>query len=77
VRIDQMMNLCWKWFVPASFGAFILTGVWVVWSPLPEVQSIIGIGMFALSTIVFFYFIGRVRYNLRAARAPIHLNPFL
>jgi NADH-quinone oxidoreductase subunit H len=77
VRIDQMMNLCWKWFVPASFAAFILTGVWVVWTPLPEVQSIIGIGMFALWTIVFFYFIGRVRYNLRAARAPIHLNPFL
>src|SRR5229473_7531677 len=48
VRIDQMMNLCWKWFVPASFFAFILTGVWVVWSPLPQVQFIVGVGMFAL-----------------------------
>jgi len=77
VRIDQMMNLCWKWFVPASFGAFLLTGVWVVWSPLPQIQAIIGIGMFALFVIFVFYFFGRVRYNLRAARVPIHLNPFL
>jgi NADH-quinone oxidoreductase subunit H len=30
VRIDQMMNLCWKWFVPMSFGAFMLTALWMV-----------------------------------------------
>jgi NADH-quinone oxidoreductase subunit H len=77
VRIDQMMNLCWKWFVPASFVAFILTGVWVVWTPIKEVQQIIGIGMFALWMFVVFYFFVRVRHNLRAANVPIHLNPFL
>jgi len=77
VRIDQMMNLCWKWFVPASFVAFILTGVWVVWSPLPVVQSIIGVGMFTLWMCVVVYFFVRVRYNLRSANVQIHLNPFL
>jgi NADH-quinone oxidoreductase subunit H len=77
VRIDQMMNLCWKWFVPASFAAFILTGIWVVWTPLERVQQLIGIGMFAMWMMVVFYFFARVRYNLRAADAPIHLNPFL
>ncbi len=30
VRIDQLMNLCWKWFVPLSFGAFVLTALWVL-----------------------------------------------
>ncbi len=77
VRIDQMMNLCWKWFVPASFLAFILTGVWVVWSPLPDVQRIIGMGMFSMWMAVVVYFFARVRYNLRAANVPVHLNPFL
>lgn len=77
VRIDQMMNLCWKWFVPTSFAAFILTAVWVVWSPLRQVQQIIGIGMFTLWMLVVIYFFARVRHNLRAANAPLHLNPFL
>ncbi len=30
VRIDQLMNLCWKWFVPMSFGAFVLTALWIL-----------------------------------------------
>ncbi|MCA9625386.1 MAG: NADH-quinone oxidoreductase subunit H, partial [Myxococcales bacterium] len=30
VRIDQLMNLCWKWFVPLSFLAFLLTALWVM-----------------------------------------------
>lgn len=30
VRIDQLMNLCWKWFVPLSFAAFLLTALWVL-----------------------------------------------
>jgi NADH-quinone oxidoreductase subunit H len=30
IRIDQLMSLCWKWFVPMSFGAFMLTGLWVI-----------------------------------------------
>lgn len=77
VRIDQMMNLCWKWFVPMSFGAFVLTGAWMVVSPLPEVQTIISVGLFAMWTAVFVYFCARVLHNLRAAHVQIHLNPFL
>ncbi|MBW2452872.1 MAG: NADH-quinone oxidoreductase subunit H [Deltaproteobacteria bacterium] len=30
IRIDQLMSLCWKWFVPMSFAAFMLTGLWVI-----------------------------------------------
>ena len=61
----------------ASFVAFLLTAVWVVWSPLPQIQVVIGIGMFSLWMVVVFYFLARVRYNLRAANAHMHLNPFL
>ncbi len=77
VRIDQMMNLCWKWFVPLSFGAFLLTAGWVVWNPGATVQTAIGIVMFGIFLLGVWHFATRVIYNLRATQAEIHLNPFL
>ncbi len=77
VRIDQMMNLCWKWFVPLSFAAFLLTAAWVVWSPGDRVQLAIGVVMFLVFCALVFRFFSRVLYNLRATQAEIHLNPFL
>jgi NADH-quinone oxidoreductase subunit H len=77
VRIDQMMNLCWKWFVPLSFGAFVLTAGWVVWNPGVAVQTVIGLIMFAVFLAGVVHFVSRVRYNLKATNAEIHLNPFL
>src|SRR6185503_9401633 len=40
VRIDQMMNLCWKWFVPLSFAAFMLTAGWMVLRPSAGVELV-------------------------------------
>jgi len=77
VRIDQMMNLCWKWFVPISFGAFLLTAGWVVWSPGALVQELLGVAMFLFFCGLVYHFASRVLYNLRATHAEIHLNPFL
>jgi len=77
IRIDQMMNLCWKYFVPLSFAAFLLTAVWIVLQIPPIVETIVSVAMFALGMAILIYFVARVRYNLRATRAEIHLNPFV
>ena len=86
VRIDQLMNLCWKWFVPLSFGAFMLTALWVLGtSPtagssavIPvAVQMVISIATFLVWIGLMFYFAKRVRYNVTASKIPVHLNPFL
>ena len=69
------MNLCWSLVRPDLVRGIHLLRV-VVWTPL-EMSQLIGIGMFAMWMLVVFYFFARVRYNLRAANAPIHLNPFL
>ena len=77
VRIDQMMNLCWKWLVPMSFGAFLLTAVWMVASLGRTVQLVIGVVTFATWLALMLHFIRRVQYNVRESRVPVHLNPFL
>ncbi|HZF47164.1 MAG TPA: NADH-quinone oxidoreductase subunit NuoH [Polyangiaceae bacterium] len=79
VRIDQMMNLCWKWFVPLSFGAFLLTALWMLAEPAVgrSVQLVISVVTFVTWALLVVHFIRRVQYNLRESRVAIHLNPFL
>ncbi|WP_437673659.1 NADH-quinone oxidoreductase subunit NuoH [Sorangium sp. So ce131] len=79
VRIDQMMNLCWKWFVPLSFGAFLLTALWMVVGVdvSPTVQLVISVVTFAVWAYLMIHFVRRVQYNLRQAKVALHLNPFL
>ena len=77
VRIDQMMNLCWKWFVPLSFAAFMLTAIWMVASIGKTAEVIISVATFAVWVMLMGHFFSRVRYNTRASKVPVHLNPFL
>jgi len=77
VRIDQMMNLCWKWFVPLSFGAFLMTALWMVAGVSKTVQLVISVVTFAVWGYLLIHFVRRVQYNLREAKVALHLNPFL
>ncbi|MEJ7735470.1 MAG: NADH-quinone oxidoreductase subunit NuoH [Polyangiaceae bacterium] len=77
VRIDQMMNLCWKWFVPLSFGAFILTAVWMVVGPSKGVTLAISVVTFVVWGVLMVHFVRRVQFNLREAKVALHLNPFV
>ena len=77
VRIDQMMNLCWKWFVPLSFAAFLFTALWMVARVPSTVQLVISLATFATWLLLLVHFARRVHFNLREARVPLHLNPFL
>jgi NADH-quinone oxidoreductase subunit H len=33
VRVDQLMNICWKYLVPMTIFATVLTGAWMAWLP--------------------------------------------
>ena len=77
VRIDQMMNLCWKWFVPLSFGAFLFTALWMVLPLTATLQLVISLITFGAFGYLLLHFVRRVRYNLHESRAPLHLNPFI
>jgi NADH-quinone oxidoreductase subunit H len=77
IRIDQLMNLCWKWLVPMSFAAFVLTALWLLWDPQGVVRLAISGATFALFVVLMFHFARRVAFNMRSMQAQVHLNPFI
>src|SRR6266851_6523245 len=73
VRIDQLMSLCWKYFVPIAFIDLIGTAVWVaIW---PDGNSIVPWLMVAFGAAVTALFIWRVVYYLRRSRMELYLHP--
>jgi NADH-quinone oxidoreductase subunit H len=75
-RVDQMMNLCWKFFIPISFACFVgvLGYVWLVphWA-----QLAVRFATFAVGGLVpLYYFFRKVRYN-RSRYQELNLNPLL
>lgn len=77
IRIDQLMSLCWKWLVPASFAAFVLTALWLLWEPQGVVRLAISVATFAVFVAIMVQFARRVTFALRNMQADVHLNPFI
>jgi NADH-quinone oxidoreductase subunit H len=77
IRIDQMMSLCWRWFVPGSFAALVLTAGWMLWNPNATVRTVIAVATFGAFALLAAHFVRRVVYNFRAMQANLHVNPFI
>jgi NADH-quinone oxidoreductase subunit H len=65
IRVDQMMQLCWKYLVPAGFASMLFTLLWqmvVAWAPL--VERVTAIVVFAAFLYATWRFLKQTRDNV-------------
>jgi NADH-quinone oxidoreductase subunit H len=65
IRIDQMMDLCWKYLVPGGFATMLFTLAWqilVAWSPM--VEKVTSLVIFAATLVVVWRFLVQTRKNV-------------
>jgi len=63
IRVDQMMNMCWKYLVPASFVAVLFVAGWML-----LVHAAPGIGIVMRAVLTAAAAAGLVMFVLRVAR---------
>jgi NADH-quinone oxidoreductase subunit H len=78
LRVDQMMDVCWKYLIPISFVNLIGTAAWMMIVPRGQVPAIVASAiMVVLTLFVLVTFVRKVLANLRSVGGRLSLNPFV
>jgi NADH-quinone oxidoreductase subunit H len=66
IRVDQMMNMCWKYLVPASFGCALFVALWMlITHAVPVLEKVVQGAMFVMGVGLIVAFALRTLKNLR------------
>lgn len=75
IRIDQLMEVCWKYLVPISFVCVLGVALWMIlW---PEGVAWVPYLLALLTGALIAYYAYRVYWQLKYTKSAIELNPFV
>jgi NADH-quinone oxidoreductase subunit H len=77
LRVDHLMNMCWKYLVPLSFGGIVGTIIWMVFADAVPAVAYIRYPLFVIGLLIPIAVIAKMIRNLKLAKSEIHLNPFI